>query len=248
MASFKAVTFDFWNTLYVEDEALQGRRQQLRVDRVRELATAFGRECRQQQAGDALEAVWQEHERLWLGEQRTMSLEQVGRTLARSLGGRWRLAHCLQLAEAVSDAVIDAPPRLDPQAAGLLERLGERYRLGIISDTGLGMGRSIRLVMETDGVLRFFQAQSFSNETGEAKPRAGAFADACGRLGVQPRHALHVGDLERSDIVGAKAFGMYAVRIDRNGSGQAKDSAADARIRELAELPDVISELERQLP
>jgi HAD superfamily hydrolase (TIGR01549 family) len=247
VAKLKAITFDFWNTLYTETEQLMADRMARRAEQVRQLLARIGRECSAERARDAVEAAATRHGQLWLGEGRTFTLELLGRTIAAALGERMQLSHCMELAEAVSDQIVDVPPVLDPHAAALLERLAGSYRLGLVSDTGLSVGASLRLLLANDGVLRHFRSQSFSDEVGVAKPRAEAFADACSKLAVQPHEAVHVGDMEKTDVVGAKAYGMFAIRLDRNGS-DGSGSAADLVIRRLADLPDALAELEGRTP
>ena len=246
MGTFQAITFDFWNTLYTETEEMMRRRMAVRAERVCQVTAAFGRPVSSEEALAAVEAAAAAHGEMWRERRRTMTSEQVGRKVAAALGRRTPLRLCLQIGEAVSSGVVEVPPNVDPQAPGVLAALAESYRLGVISDTGLGMGASLRRVLERDGILRHFRSQTFSDEVGAAKPSAEAFADACEKLAVHPAAAVHVGDMESTDMAGAKAYGMYAIRIDRNGT--ADGSAADLVIRELAELPDAVAELERQLP
>lgn len=226
MPKLQAITFDFWNTLYTEGVETMRQRGRLRAERFRQVMEDADRPCSIEAAAEAV--------------------EDAGRTLALALGARLPMALCMRLAEAVSDPVVEVPPTMDPHAPAVLERLAGDYRLGIVSDTGLSMGASLRLVLAADGILKYFRSQTFSNEVGAAKPKAAAFADACGKLGVRPADSLHVGDMEQTDMVGAKAFGMWAVRIDRNGTPDG--TVADAVVRSLAELPEVIEHIEGKQP
>jgi FMN phosphatase YigB (HAD superfamily) len=53
----------------------------------------------------------------------------------------------------------------------------------------------------------------FSDELGVCKPHPQAFHSALSELGVPARAAVHVGDLRRSDVAGARAAGMGSVRF-----------------------------------
>jgi putative hydrolase of the HAD superfamily len=80
----------------------------------------------------------------------------------------------------------------------------------------------VRAHLEQHGLLRPLAAQVFSDEIGVPKPDPRAFRAALDALGVEPEAALHVGDLRRTDVVGARALGMTAVRIrDRHDDGSA---------------------------
>jgi putative hydrolase of the HAD superfamily len=60
---------------------------------------------------------------------------------------------------------------------------------------------------------------------GHAKPRPEPFHAALAALGVDAADALHVGDIERTDVRGALGVGMRAVRLDIVRPGG--DSAAE---------------------
>ena len=63
-------------------------------------------------------------------------------------------------------------------------------------------------------MLGSFDAWSFSDETGWFKPAEEAFAPALEGLGADdPAVVAHVGDNRRTDVAGALALGMIAVRF-----------------------------------
>ncbi len=62
-------------------------------------------------------------------------------------------------------------------------------------------------------MLDRFAAWAFSDETGWFKPAPEAFEPALRALGVtDPTRVAHVGDNRRTDVAGALALGMTAVR------------------------------------
>jgi FMN phosphatase YigB (HAD superfamily) len=62
-------------------------------------------------------------------------------------------------------------------------------------------------------VLALFDHWSFSDEVGWYKPDRRIFEHALAGLGgVDPGRAAHVGDIRRTDVAGAQAMGMLAVR------------------------------------
>ena len=72
-----------------------------------------------------------------------------------------------------------------------------------------------------------------SKAHGRAKPHPSIFETALGVLGVEPREAVMVGDSFEDDIEGARALGMGAVLLDRDGAHPEWEVA----IRSLTELP-----------
>ena len=67
-----------------------------------------------------------------------------------------------------------------------------------------------------------------SSEVGVRKPHPEFFRAACESLGLPPGRVLCVGDDEANDLEGARAAGLRAVLLDRDGRGRG--------IRSLAEL------------
>jgi putative hydrolase of the HAD superfamily len=177
-------------------------------------------------------------ERIWRGQQRTMGRRELGEHVAEQMGYRLDAKAAESLGEALAMAATHVPPALKVGANGVLEQLRSRYKLGLISDTGLSLGCALREVMRADQVLDYFDHLTFSDETSTAKPNARQFLYTCHMLGVLPAETVHVGDLEETDIVGARKAGLHAVLLT---NGRKVDrTLAHATIRTLGELVGVI--------
>ncbi len=72
---------------------------------------------------------------------------------------------------------------------------------------------------------------------GLRKPDPRAFLTACERLDVPPGSVVSVGDEFEVDVLGARAAGLAAVLLDRDGTAPAGETAV---IRSLAELPPLL--------
>ena len=72
-----------------------------------------------------------------------------------------------------------------------------------------------------------------SKAHGRIKPDPSIFLAALGALGVEPTHAAMVGDSYQDDIEGARALGMRAILLDRDG----RHPEAEGRIDTLLALP-----------
>ena len=87
--------------------------------------------------------------------------------------------------------------------------------------------------------LELLEVQVFSNEEGVPKPNPRVFHAALEALGVASADAVHVGDLRRTDVAGARGVGMGSIRIrqvhdDRSDHPEA-DAVADSH-RHLLEI------------
>ena len=135
--------------------------------------------------------------------------------------------------------------RLTEHVAETLEALKERdIGLAIVCDVGLTPSPVLRGYLEAHGVLGLFDHWSFSDEVGHYKPARQIFEHALAGLGgVAPGRAAHVGDLRRTDVAGARAMGMTAVRYRgaNDDHGRPPSDSAPVGI-ELPEGDHVISD------
>jgi putative hydrolase of the HAD superfamily len=148
-----------------------------------------------------------------------------------------------ELTSQFEDTILVNPPGLLDNAAGVLESLSRHCLLGLVCDTGLTPGRVLRKVLEQHDVLRFFTSTTFSDEIGVTKPEIVVFNRTLERLGVEPATAAHIGDLLDTDIAGAKAAGLDAIWINRDGGPVDLKKTAhlpDWQIKDLKELLTLI--------
>jgi putative hydrolase of the HAD superfamily len=132
--------------------------------------------------------------------------------------------HIAQAVEEIDETLTAVPPPLLDGAADGIRALAARFKLAIISDTGFASGRAQDRLLAQDGLLSSFSATVYSMDVGHAKPRPEPFQRALSVLDVSPGEALHVGDIERTDIGGALGAGMRAVRLDLVRPGGSSDA------------------------
>jgi FMN phosphatase YigB (HAD superfamily) len=209
-----AVTLDFWDTLY--DSTSAPERKAFRRAALRRLFAALGSSLTDDQLAEVIAASAAEADRWWREEHRGYSpADRIRWMLGRF--GIERPPDCEHVAracDAVDDALLRHPAALLPGAAAAVRAIAERYPLAIISDTGFSSGRAQDCLLERDGLLSLFPVRIYSMDIGHAKPRREPFAAALRALGLQPEEVIHIGDIERTDVQGALAAGMRAVRLD----------------------------------
>jgi len=115
---------------------------------------------------------------------------------------------------------------LFPDAQPALRELRRRgARLGLVSNFDgrlLAICRGLEIADSFDAIVTSVRA-------GFAKPDPRIFAVALRRLGVAPADAMHVGDSEREDVVGARAVGVHAVLVRRDAPPRPPDIVSDLR-------------------
>lgn len=125
-------------------------------------------------------------------------------------------------------------PYDDTDAA--LARIAARFPLAALSNGTAEVART--------RIGRHFGFQVFAGGIGAGKPDARIFHATCERFGLAASAVLHVGDDLELDIEGARAAGLQAAWIDRDGRGARPDSgtAPAARFRNLHDLADWLLE------
>jgi putative hydrolase of the HAD superfamily len=231
MALIKAVTFDLWNTLIVEKNYTE-----LRVEAFRKALLGEGISRTLEEVLKAHEAATARYNRVWAEEHRhfpneerlNLSLELLGVELPNDVK-----AH---VAREFAEAFLRDPPELNYGVEETVRCLSAKMKLGIISDTGFTPGSVIRRYLAEKGLLSFFSAMVFSDELGYCKPDVRAFRRALGLLRVTPAEAVHVGDLLRTDVAGAKAAGMKAVWLKVREGKKVEGVVPDYVITSLPQL------------
>lgn len=230
----KAITFDFWNTLYTAAAYAHPLRRRF----LRALLHKQGIDLDEERLDTAEAIARDEWNRVWRDEYRTPGAAEWVRLMLDELGVRLPPADFAALALYYDRSLLEADPgpRLIDGARETIGRLAKTYRLGIISDAALSSGRTLREFLIRDQIIDFFACLTFSDELGVSKPHVRAFLSTLDCLGARPDEAVHVGDLTRSDIAGAKAAGMRAVRMAAHYDDANRSVAPDAVVYSYAEL------------
>jgi FMN phosphatase YigB (HAD superfamily) len=231
-----ALTFDFWNTLCWE---ATGQMASTRHAAWLGLFEEAGLEVSADDLWAAFGSAWDAHQQAWHAnrqyrgdEAAAHALEHLGIELPDDLRDR--------LTAAFTGAGEGIELRLTEGIEVCLRALSAAgVKLGIVCDVGFTAGAHLRGFLDRRGLLELFGGWAFSDEVGVYKPAAGAFRHALDALGgVPPGQAAHVGDLKRTDIAGARALGMRAIRYtgvfdDEHGDGP----EADLVVADHTELP-----------
>jgi putative hydrolase of the HAD superfamily len=235
----RAVTFDFWNTLAAEPA--RGAMRQARHAAVLAACESLELQMTAERVDTSVAEVIRGREASWA--------EGVHLSPAE---GAERLADALELdAEArttVAEAFLGAGRGVEltlaPEIGATLERLSaDGLALGIVCDAGFTGGAILRDFLAGQGLLTYFSGWGFSDEVGTYKPAPQIFEAALGMLGAEPAAAVHVGDLRRTDIAGARALSMASVRYRGLADDPEPGPEADFVIDDHRELPGLVASL-----
>lgn len=237
-----AITIDFWNTLF-DNANGEERNDERRAALVHEIESA-GHDIAHERIHAAYTNIWDFFDEIWLGQQRTPSSHEMIHEMLRDLDAPLDGSAIERLRHNFEHGILRHPPAMFEGVADGLKYLASKAPLAIISDTAFSGGKQLRQLMEQVGIAQYFSAYVFSDESGVAKPHAQAYALALEALGCKdPSTAIHFGDIERTDIRGAKNAGMKAVlyKGDPVGSKYKEDTtAADAVLHHWDEIEAVM--------
>jgi putative hydrolase of the HAD superfamily len=207
----RAVTFDCWNTLLREEDWREAHRR--RTDALLHAARETGARIEPPQAVSAFDRAWQRHIDLWeqgvasgARDVASWSMHELG---ALTHGATFELlvAHFEHASHSSRVVPVD----------GAVETVEQLAAAGVpcalVCDTGLTPGRVVREHLARLGMIPGLRAQLFSDEVGVPKPSPKIFHAALDALGVTAAGSVHVGDLRRTDVAGARALGMTSIRL-----------------------------------
>ena len=228
----RAVTYDCWATLLRDKEPR--RSMNFRIDALKRFV-----QLSTEDAAALLKEAWGKHDEAW---------KQV-----ETFGPGRMAAYCLETHGISDDAALEELSRdfeeaslkggveLAPEAMAAVTTLREAgIRIGLVCDTGFSSGRVVRALLDGQGIAEHIEAFSFSDEVGVPKPGKEIFAKALAELGARPADSVHVGDLKRTDVAGARAAGMHAVRYRGIRDDEADAPEADLVIDRHGQLLDVM--------
>ena len=121
--------------------------------------------------------------------------------------------------------------------APVLDRLAQRYRLGIVSN----FYGNLPTVCDNAKVRRYFGVIVDSAQVGFLKPDPRIFLAAVKALGIEPSRTVMVGDSLARDMAGARAAGMAHIWLAPDPARQGPPCCRDDRvIRSLHEVEGLL--------
>lgn len=222
----KLITFDFWNTIF--DSSNGRERNDMRTDALIEELSEYN--ISRESINSMIAEVGEYFNGLWVKEQRTPSSEEMVSYIWTKYELPANETKQSKLVRTFQEAVLIYPPVLNPGVKEVIDKLEKKYVLGVISDTGFSPGNILRTMLNNEEILHYFSYFSFSNEIGYAKPHRSMFDNIFEKSGISAEFGVHIGDIERTDVVGAKNAGMTAIKYkgDETSKIYNKDSATQA--------------------
>lgn len=121
----------------------------------------------------------------------------------------------------------------------VLQRLHERYKLGVIAN----QPDSARQRLERFGVLKYFDLLTISGEIGYSKPSPTIFRETLRMTGATAEKCFMIGDKLTNDVAPAKKLGFHTVWVKQEYGGMNRitdDSMKpDFSVETFSALPEI---------
>jgi putative hydrolase of the HAD superfamily len=249
MPQIRVVTFDLWDTVFVDDSDEPKRLGQglppKSVERREWVYRFLSRhaptdralvDCAYDTADAAFRYVWRNQHVTWPIEVRI-------RVLLAGLKRELPEDELKELVRLHEEMELRVRPDLVSGVAEALEALRGRFKLAVVSDAIVTPGRALRELLAGYGLRDYFSAFVFSDEVGCSKPAPEMFRRAAHLTNCRVEEIVHIGDREHNDIAGAKDAGCRAVLFTGAVDRDSANTRADAVCRDFAELPAIIESL-----
>jgi len=239
--NIKAITLDLWGTLFDDNHApsdtivYSERRQNFLRDELEHAGYVVDPD----KMKAAYKRAWIYFDEMW-AQQKAFDAADGVREMLHFLDAKLPPENFSRVVRYFEEVFVgDLPPQLDNSMAAV-KKLSSVYPLSLISDTAWTPGRVMRSALDSYGALDSFRATIFSGEVGVTKPHPKMFQLALEKLGVKPSECMHVGDLQRTDIAGAKALGVHTAWICRPvyAGKQQEDAGPEVIVSSVKELAD----------
>jgi len=249
-SGLKAITFDLWDTVFIDESDEPKRNKQGLPSKPiarRDLIQAFVQKQKEisritiDATYDVIDAAFRH---VWYEQNITWTVKDRLEILLNGLGLQLPLAGFDELVRQHEEMEVEIPPDIASGIADALDKLHERYLLGVISDTIFTPGRGLRQILEHYNLLKYFKVFVFSDEIGFAKPLPVVFEAAAKDLNVELNEIVHIGDREEKDVDGPHSVGARAIFttvIKDRGSDKTK---AEAICNDYETLPDILKNME----
>jgi len=245
----KAITFDLWDTIFIDDSDEAKRKAAGRLSKKKERRQlVFEYASKHKPVSKELvnsiyntvdasfNKVWHELFVTWnIGERLELIFKGLDIVLPAD-----EMASITKLHEEME---LEFRPDFVQGIGEVLEDLSKSYKIGVISDAIVSPGSVLRELLKGEGLLHYFEHFVFSDEIGSSKPKPVVFESAFKEFGVEPHELVHIGDREHNDILGPIAVGAHALLCTAAIDRDSKNTKADGVFSNYKDLPSLIKSI-----
>ncbi|MDA2933785.1 HAD family hydrolase [Acidobacteria bacterium AH-259-D05] len=232
----KAITFDCWDTLLDDDASRSIQRQKY----FGQIFKENGIIMTEDEIGDLFSKEAKSFQEYIVRHKKTQNAMERSETLIKLAEVQIPTSEISKIAEFSNRIALECRPPVVSGVKEVLQVLSRSYRLAVICNTGWHAGKIVRQLLAERGLSKYFAHLTFSDEATVAKPHKQIFEYTLEKLGCRPEDAVHIGDSEYSDIVGAKEANMKAILFTGINDKYKDNNTADLTIGSYDNLVEII--------
>jgi putative hydrolase of the HAD superfamily len=249
----KAITFDLWDTVFIDDTDEPKRKAANRPSKSiarRQLVHQF-LEKYQPIDGKLVNAVYDTTDaafrKVWHSQHVTWSVRDRIDIILKGLHRDLSQKDKNELVKLHEEMELEFRPDFVPGVHEAIKNLHGTYKLAVISDAIFSPGRCLRTLLKDEGLLEYFDLFIFSDEIGNSKPEPRIFQAAWEGLGLAPEEVVHIGDREHNDILGPLKAGMHCILCTAAIDRDSKNTMAKFMFDDYKNLPTIVDQLNESL-
>ena len=237
----KAITLDFWDTIFKMDFEID--LNGYRIQKLEEIIKKYGFTFPQEKIIEVYKEVHKIFDHKWIEECYTMTTSEVLKLILSKLQITISLDDFEYLVKTFQEAILLNPPSVMDGSKQAIIELSSEYKLGIISDTGFSPGKILRNILKDNDLIDYFSVLIFSDEFGKSKPHPDNFLFAAKELRVDISMLAHIGDNERTDVMGAITAGAKGIFYTKELDLKPIKSLPSAILKNWSDIHSVLNQL-----
>jgi putative hydrolase of the HAD superfamily len=235
----KAITFDCWDTLLDDDVSRTQKRKAYFLRTFKENGFTLSE--------DEMNELFSREAKIFqdfiIQNRKTPDSKMRVKTIVQLAKVQLPPSEMDQIALYSDHVALEYRPPVVPGIKEVLEELTKVYKLAIICNTGWHSGETVRKLLEGYDFPKYFSHLTFSDGAGIAKPHKQIFEYTLDKLDCRTEDAVHIGDSEYSDIVGAKEAKMKAILFTGINDKYKDHNSADVTINHYDNLVEIIGKM-----
>ena len=126
----------------------------------------------------------------------------------------------------------------------ILPILKERYKIILVSNAQDSDGEQVWEALKMVDLAQYFDEIFTPKELNARKPAPGFYLNILKQIGVEPEHAIMIGDDYEKDIIGSKQAGLWTIWFNPDQKELKSNSFPyhDVEVHHLQELNSIIQE------
>ncbi len=242
----KAITFDLWDTIIVDNSDEKKRKitkEEERVVILSDIVVNYEAVSRRKLV-QAIDKITAEFNHEWKENYITWPVKDRVKRILDKLQIKISEVDLIRVVDKFESLELGHELDFAPNIKEVLSELSKEYQLGVISDTIFTPGKNLRKILSKKTILDNFDFCLFSDEFGASKPSRRIFEEAVRLFSVKSYEVAHVGDREHNDIIGAKESGLKSI-LSRVIKQNKTNTIADLVVSNYRDLPALIKQFNK---